>query len=53
MSDAQAVEELVTHRYFQPHVTPVQVFNRATDPFLPVVRPHTFAVRAAPLPPAR
>jgi DNA repair photolyase len=44
MSDAQAVEELVTHRYFQPHVTPVQVFNRATDPFLPVVRPHTFAV---------
>lgn len=44
MSDAQAVEELVTHRYFQPHVTPVQVFNRATDPFLPVVRPHTLAV---------
>lgn len=44
MSDAQAVEELVQHRYFQPHVTPVQVFNRATDPFLPVVRPHTFAV---------
>jgi DNA repair photolyase len=44
MSDAQAIEELVTHRYFQPHVTPVQVFNRATDPFLPVVRPHTFAV---------
>ncbi|MGH4015333.1 MAG: radical SAM protein [Pseudonocardiaceae bacterium] len=25
-------------------MTPVQVFNRATDPFLPVVRPHTFAV---------
>lgn len=44
MSDAEAVEELVTHRYFQPHVTPVQVFNRATDPFLPAVRPHTFAV---------
>jgi DNA repair photolyase len=44
MTDAQAVEELVNHRYFQPHVTPVQVFNRATDPFLPVVRPHTFAV---------
>ncbi|MGH3613437.1 MAG: radical SAM protein [Pseudonocardia sp.] len=44
MSDTQAVEELVTHRYFQPHVTPVQVFNRATDPFLPVVRPHAFAV---------
>jgi DNA repair photolyase len=44
MSDAEAVEELVNHRYFQPHVTPVQVFNRATDPFLPNVRPHTFAV---------
>ncbi len=44
MSDAEAVNELVGHRYFQPHVTPVQVFNRATDPFLPNVRPHTFAV---------
>ena len=44
MSDAEAVRELVNHRYFQPHVTPVQVFNRATDPFLPAVRPHTFAV---------
>ncbi len=44
MSDADAVNELVSHRYFQPHVTPVQVFNRATDPFLPNVRPHTFAV---------
>ena len=44
MIDAEAVEELVNHRYFQPHMTPVQLFNRATDPFLPVVRPHTFAV---------
>jgi DNA repair photolyase len=44
MSDAEAVNELVGHRYFQPHVTPVQVFNRATDPFLPSVRRHTFAV---------
>lgn len=44
MSDAEAVEQLVTHRYFQPHVTPIQIFNRATDPFLPSVRPHTFAV---------
>lgn len=38
MSGAEAVEELVNHRYFQPHVTPVQVFNRATDPFLPAGR---------------
>jgi DNA repair photolyase len=44
MSDAEAVERLVSHRYFQAHVTPVQLFNRATDPFLPMVRPHTFAV---------
>jgi DNA repair photolyase len=44
MPDADAVAELVSHRYFQPHVTPVQLFNRATDPFLPAVRPHTFAV---------
>jgi DNA repair photolyase len=41
MTDAEAVEELVSHWYFQPHATPVQVFNRATDPFLPNVRPHT------------
>jgi DNA repair photolyase len=44
MSDGEAVEELVNHRYFQPHVTPVQVFNRATDPFVASVRPHIFAV---------
>nr|MDT0657256.1 hypothetical protein [Micromonospora sp. DSM 115978] len=44
MTDAAAVEQLASHRYFQPHVTPVQVFNRATDPFLPNVRPHTLAV---------
>jgi DNA repair photolyase len=44
MSDVAAVDALVGHRYFQPHVTPIQLFNRATDPFLPNVRPHTFAV---------
>jgi DNA repair photolyase len=44
MTDAQAVEELVNHPYFTPHVTPIQIFNRATEPFLPSVRPHTFAV---------
>ena len=46
MSDAEAVAHLVTHRYFIPHVTPLQLFNRATDPFLPQVREHTFAVLA-------
>jgi len=46
MSDEAAVELLVHHRYFNPHVTPLQLFNRATDPFLPTVRDHTFAVLA-------
>ncbi|MCM3922835.1 radical SAM protein [Frankia sp. AiPs1] len=44
MRDAEAVDQLVTHPYFQPGVTPVQLFNRATEPFLPAVKPHTFAV---------
>lgn len=44
MPDAEAVEQLVAHRYFRAHVTPLQILNRATDPFLPTVRPHTLAV---------
>jgi DNA repair photolyase len=44
MPDAAAVEHLVTHRYFRAHTTPLQILNRATDPFLPSVRPHTLAV---------
>lgn len=44
MSDEAAVASLVGHPYFRPHRTPVQVFNRATDPMLPVVKPHLFAV---------
>ncbi|GII95124.1 hypothetical protein [Sinosporangium siamense] len=39
-----AVEMLLTHREFRPHTTPVQLFNKATDPMLPGVKPHTFAV---------
>src|SRR5437667_2491452 len=42
--DETAVATLVGHRYFQPHVTPLQLFNRATDPFLPGVRHHTHTV---------
>ena len=37
-------ELLVTHPYFQPHVTPIQLLNRATEPFLPRVKNHLFAV---------
>ena len=44
MTDEDAVAALVSHRYFQPHLTPVQFFNRATDPMLPAVKPHTFRV---------
>ena len=47
LSDTDAVAQLVNHRYFQAHVTPLQLFNRATDPFLPAVRPHTFTVLEA------
>jgi hypothetical protein len=35
LPDAEAVEQLVTHRHFQAHVTPLQILNRVTDPFLP------------------
>jgi DNA repair photolyase len=44
MSDEDAVEALVRHPYFQPDVTPIQIFNRATDPMLAAVKPHTFEV---------
>ncbi|MGW6276163.1 hypothetical protein [Kribbella sp. NPDC055071] len=44
MTDAEAVEQLVNHRYFKPHKTPLQIFNRSTDPFLAGVRDHLFAV---------
>ncbi|MGW2332253.1 radical SAM protein [Streptomyces sp. NPDC001700] len=44
MSDEQAVAELVEHPYFRPHRTPIQLLNRATDPMLPVVKPHLFDV---------
>jgi DNA repair photolyase len=43
----QAIEQLVNHHAFQPHVTPIQLFNKATDPFLPGVKPHLFQVLAA------
>lgn len=44
ITDEAAVELLVGHRFFQPGITPVQFFNRATDPMLPPVKPHTFRV---------
>ncbi|MGM1058462.1 radical SAM protein [Saccharothrix sp. Mg75] len=44
MSDEAAVEVLTGHRFFRPHVTPVQLLNRATDPMLPAVKPHLLRV---------
>jgi DNA repair photolyase len=43
VSTADAVEMLVGHVGFRPGVTPIQMFNKATDPFLPGVKPHLFA----------
>jgi DNA repair photolyase len=44
VSDETAVEMLIAHKYFTAHRTPLQIFNRATDPFLPAVKPHTHRV---------
>lgn len=44
MEDEAAVDLLVSHPFFQRHLTPLQIFNRATDPFLPEVKSHTFQV---------
>lgn len=47
MSDEEAAARLVGHPYFRAHKTPVQLLNRATDPMLPVVKPHVFNVLRA------
>ena len=40
--EAVAFDLLMRHPHFRPHVTPIQLLNRATDPMLPAVKPHTF-----------
>lgn len=40
MDDESAVNLLVNHWAFQSSITPIQIFNRATDPFLPGVKEH-------------
>lgn len=42
VDDAEAVRRLTTHWAFIPHRTPLQIFNRATDPLLPGVKDHLF-----------
>jgi hypothetical protein len=41
------VDLLTRHHAFRPHTTPIQLLNKATDPFLPGVRPHLFRVLRA------
>ena len=43
MSDRSAVNLLIGHWAFRSGVTPIQIFNRATDPFLPSVKEHLFS----------
>ena len=45
--DDQAVQMLTTHHAFRAHITPIQLLNKATDPFLPGVRPRLFRVLRA------
>lgn len=47
MPTMQATNMLLGHASFRPHVTPLQLFNKATDPFLPGVKPHLFEVLRA------
>lgn len=42
MDDEIAVSELTSHWAFRRDVTPIQLLNRATDPFLPGVKDHLF-----------
>ncbi|MDM4721381.1 hypothetical protein QTQ03_17885 [Micromonospora sp. WMMA1363] len=47
MPTDEAIDRLVGHEAFRPDVTPIQLFNKATDPFLPGVKPHLFQVLRA------
>lgn len=40
MPDEAAIEALLGHWAFRAGITPIQIFNRATDPFLPGVKDH-------------
>jgi len=43
VGDREAVDLLTSHWAFRSDTTPIQIFNRATDPFLPGVKDHLFA----------
>ena len=42
MSDEDTVKALLAHPYFIKDLTPLQIFNKATDGFVPSVKPHLF-----------
>lgn len=42
VDDGAAVWQLMAHWAFRRDLTPIQIFNRATDPFLPNVKEHMF-----------
>ncbi|MFZ5680189.1 MAG: radical SAM protein [Pseudomonadota bacterium] len=42
LEDREAVDLLLSHWAFRSGTTPIQIFNRATDPFLPGVKDHLF-----------
>jgi DNA repair photolyase len=41
---SDAVAMLTGHESFRPSTTPIQLLNKATDPFLPGVKPHLFQI---------
>ncbi|WP_083390937.1 hypothetical protein [Parafrankia soli] len=43
-STDDAIGMLLGHGAFRPSITPLQIFNKATDPFLPGVKPHLFQI---------
>ena len=46
-TDEEALTAITEHPHFVPGRTPIQIFNRATEPFLPSVRPHLFYILKA------
>jgi DNA repair photolyase len=43
-STEDAIDMLIGHPTFRRSSTPIQLFNKATDPFLPGVKPHLFQI---------
>ncbi|WP_309227473.1 radical SAM protein [Micromonospora thermarum] len=46
-STDEAIDRLLNHEAFQPHITPIQLLNKATDSFVPAVKPHLFQILRA------